>query len=55
MTGLAETDLSAYETLHFVNVFEQLVREYLCGSNDSKWTRHVFGHSRKTQDKNVLN
>ena len=54
-TGLAETDLSAYEMLHFVNVLEQLVTGYMCGSNDSKWTCHLFAHTQKTQDRNVLN
>ena len=34
LTGLGETDLSAYKTMHFLNTVEQIVRGYLCGSND---------------------
>jgi hypothetical protein len=55
LTGLGETELSAYETLHFVNVLEQLVRGYMCGSNDSRWKSHLFAHCRKTGENNVLN
>ena len=54
-TGLGETELPAYETLHFVNVLEQLVRGYMCGSNDNRWKSHLFSHCRKTAHNNVVN
>lgn len=54
-TGLGETQLLAYETLHFVHVLEQLVRGYMCGSNDSRWTSHLFANYRKRTENNVLN
>ena len=36
LSGLGEKNFAAFETLHFVNTLEQIVRGYLCGSNDSK-------------------
>ena len=55
ITGLGETELPAYETLHFVNVLEQLVRGYMCGSNDSRWKSHLFSNYCKTGENNVAN
>ena len=55
LTGLGETELSAYETLHIVNTLEQLVRGYFCGSNDAKWKGHLFSYARKPLIDNVLN
>jgi hypothetical protein len=55
LTGLGETELSAYETLHIVNTLQQLVRGYFCGSNDAKWKSHLFSYARKPLIDNVLN
>ena len=55
LSGLGETNLAAFETLHFVNTLEQIVRGYLCGSNDSKWKSHLFANTRKCAANNVLN
>ena len=55
LSGLGETNLAAFETLHFVNTLEQIVRGYLCGSNDSKWKSHLFTNTRKSADNNALN
>ena len=54
-TGLGETQLPAFETLHLVNILEQLVTGYMCGSNDTRWKSHLFAHCRKTTENNVLN
>ena len=55
LTGLGETDLSAFETIHFVNTLEQIVRGYLCGSNDKCWKSHLFSCRRKSSINNVAN
>ena len=34
---------------------EQLVRGYICGSNDSRWKSHLFSNYRKTAENNVVN
>ena len=54
-TGLGQTNLAAFETFHFVNTLEQLVRGYLCGSNDKSWTSHLFANSRNSAIQNVVN
>lgn len=55
LTGLGETNLSAYETVHFVNTLEQVVRGYLCGSDDKRWKSHLFSLGRKSSMNNVVN
>ena len=55
LTGLGETDLSTSETVHFVNTLGQVVRGYLCGSNDKRWKSHLFSVGRKSSMKNVVN
>ena len=55
ISGLGETNLADFETLHFVNTLEQIVRGYLCGSNDCKWRNHLFANTLKTAENNVLN
>ena len=50
-----KTNLAAFETLHFVNTLEQIVRGYLCGSNESKWKSHLFANTCKTAANNVAN
>lgn len=36
ITGRGPTELAAYETTHIVHVLEQIIRGYLCGSNNNK-------------------
>eukprot|EP00795_Rhopilema_esculentum_P003594 gene3594-12991_t len=45
-TGYGPTRLPFFETMHFMNVLEQIVRGYLCGSNDCKWKNHLFNYQR---------
>ena len=53
VTGHGPTSLSAYETIHIVNVLEQVVRGYLTGCNTNRWTTHVFHNNYKKNMKNV--
>ena len=52
-TGQGPTNLSAFETVHIVNVLEQVVRGYLTGSNCKRWSTHVFNYDYKKDKKNV--
>ena len=52
-TGHGPTNLSAFETIHIVNVLEQVVRGYLTGSNSNRWTTQVFNYDYKKDKKNV--
>ena len=54
LTGYGPTNLAQFETMHIVNVLEQLVRGYMCGSNTNRWTNHLFSYKRKKNQKNVL-
>ena len=36
-----------------MNVLEQVVRGYLCGSNDSHWRNHIFNYNRLANKQNV--
>ena len=40
------TETALFETYHFVTILEQVVRGYLCGSNDQRWTDHLFNYNR---------
>ena len=52
-TGLAPTQLAAFETYHIAHTLEQIVRGYLCGSNDKRWSNHVFSYNRIAKHANV--
>ena len=52
-TGYGPTTLPFFETIHFMNVLEQLVHGYLCGSNDSHWRNHLFNYNRLANKRNV--
>ena len=52
-TGNAATTLPGLEVLHIVHVLEQLVRGYMCGSNNKTWSNNVFNYNRKKDVKNV--
>ena len=53
VTGKGPTDLPLLETSHIVHILEQIIRAYLCGSNDKKWSNHVFNYNRIANYKNV--
>ncbi len=52
-TGYGPTRAPFFETMHFVHVLEQIVRGYLCGSNSTNWTNHVFSYNHIRNKKNV--
>lgn len=52
-TGNGPTNLASLETLHITHVLEQLVRGYLCGSNNQKWKTHVFNYSGLPNKSNI--
>ena len=52
-TGYGPTNLPFFETIHFMNVLEQLVCGYLCGSNDSHWRNHLFSYNCLANKHNV--
>ena len=52
-TGLGPTQLAAFETYHIAHTLEQIVRGYLCGSNDKRWSNHVFSYNRIAKYPNV--
>lgn len=52
-TGKGPTELAGYETTHIVHVLAQIVRGYLCGSNSSKWSKHIFSYNRLSTQSNV--
>ena len=52
-TGMGPTQLPMYETFHITHVLEQLVRGYLCGSTNQKWSQHIFSYNNSTIQKNV--
>ena len=53
VTGKGPIKFPLLETLHIVHVHEQIIRGYLCGSNDKKWSNHVFNYNRIAKYKNV--
>ena len=53
-TGYGPTNLPFFETLHFLHVLEQIVRGYLCGSNDSKWSHHLLSYNNNKRVNNIL-
>ena len=52
-TGLGPTQLAAFETYHIAHTLEQIVRGYLSGSNDKRWSNHVFSYNRIAKYANV--
>ena len=42
------------QTMHYLHILEQVVRGYLCGSNDSRWSSHIFNDDFKPKPDNVL-
>ena len=52
-TGYGPTNLAFFETIHFLPVLEQIVRGYLCGSNDSNWTNHLLSYNHSKKQSNI--
>ena len=52
-TGMGPTQLAGYETYDITHTLEQLVRGYLCGTNSTKWTQHLFSYNKKLEQRNV--
>lgn len=53
LVGRGPTRLAAFETEHIVHVLEQIVRGYLCGSSNAKWTNYIFGYNQIAGRQNV--
>jgi hypothetical protein len=53
LTGKGPTQLAAYETIHITHVLEQIIRGYLCGSNDNKWSNPVFNYNNISSFSNI--
>ncbi len=47
-------DLACYQTLHYAHTLEQIVRGYLCGTNTSRWVRHIFNASDDDNNTSVV-
>ena len=54
LTGYGPTNFAQFETMHIVNVLEQIVRGYMCGSNTNRWLNHLLTYKSKKDQKNVF-
>lgn len=52
-TGMGPTQLAGYETFNIAHALEQIVRGYLCGSNSTKWSHHLFSYNRTSNHNNI--
>ncbi len=52
-TGYGPTRVPFFETMHFFHILEQIVQGYLCGSNITDWTNHIFSYNHIRNKKNV--
>ena len=41
LTGRGPTELAGFNTEHIVHTLEQIVRGYLCGSSNPKWSNYI--------------
>ena len=53
LTGCGPTKLAGFETIHIAHTLEQIVRGYLCGSNDARWNKHVFSYNNRKGRSNI--
>ena len=53
-SGHGPTNLAQFETMHIVNVLQQVIRGYICGSNTKRWSNHLFNYNRQKNQTNVL-
>ena len=54
LTSRGPTQPAAFETTHIAHILEQIIRGYLCGSNDKKWSNHVFNYNNISSFSNIL-
>lgn len=52
-TGKGPTQLAALETLHIVQVLEQVARGYLAGTNTKTWGSNIFNYNRVPGYRNI--
>jgi hypothetical protein len=48
-TGRGPMELAGLETMHISHVLEQVIRGYLCGSNNKTWNKNVFPYKNSKQ------
>ena len=53
LTGKGATQLPSFETTHITHVLEQIIRGYLCVSNEKKWSKHVFNYNNIATFSNI--
>ena len=53
LTGCGPTKLAGFETIHIAHTLEQIVRGYLCDSNDARWNKHVFSYDNQKGRSNI--
>ena len=53
LIGKGPTHLAAFETAHITHVLEQIIRGYLCGTNDKRWSNHVFNFINISSRSNI--
>lgn len=53
LTGRGPTQLAALESLHIVQVLEQVARGYLGGTNSNTWSNQIFNYNRLPGNRNV--
>ena len=51
--GKGPTQLASFETMHITHILEQVIRGYLCGSNDKGWSSHVFNYNHMSTYDNI--
>ena len=44
-TGRGPTEVATLETMHIVQVLEQVARGYLGGNNSKTWSNHIFNYN----------
>ena len=45
-TGHGPSQLAAFETYRIAHTLKEIVRGYLCGSNDKRWSNRIFSYNR---------
>ena len=52
--NLPPTKTALFETIHFAHVLEQIVKGYMCGTNNEKWTSHLFHYNHLKNRSSVI-
>ena len=53
LTGRGSTELAGFETEHILHTLKQIVRGYLCGSSNPKWSNYIFSYNQIAKMKNA--